>query len=165
MPTAVITESSEKTRSSSRICVMTPAKEAVPAARSTSFRVGSFQAMVDFVRAFADQKQPTRQQDQIAPGKRPPRERKQRRGQAHDPGDAEQEHDASGHGQSESEQPGLALLVLRQAAGQDRDEHDVVDAQHDLQRGQRGQRRPGFGTGHPVEHGTICRMTSAFLQK
>ena len=45
------------------------------------------------------------------------------------------------------------LLVLGQPAGQDRDEDDVVDAQDDLERRERGEGDPGVGVGDPVEHG------------
>ena len=43
-------------------------------------------------------------------------------------------------------------LFLRQLVHQDRDEDDVVDAQHDLERGERRERDPGIGVGDPVEH-------------
>ena len=44
-----------------------------------------------------------------------------------------------------SEPPRLRLLRLRQPAGQDRDEDDVVDAEDDLQRRQRRQRNQAGG--------------------
>ena len=66
MPTAVITESSEKTISSSAICVSTDANDvgcAVP-----TRRLLPFQPLVNFVRALPQQEQAADEQDQIAAG-------------------------------------------------------------------------------------------------
>ena len=41
----------------------------------------------------------------------------------------------------------LAMLIRRQLSGQDRDEDDVVDAQDDLERGQREQGDPRVRVG------------------
>ena len=42
------------------------------------------------------------------------------------------------------------LLVGGELAGQDRDEHDVVDAEHDLERGERDERQPDVGVAEPI---------------
>ena len=41
----------------------------------------------------------------------------------------------------------------RQPAHQDRDEDDVVDAENDLERGQREERYPGVRIGEHLDHG------------
>ena len=84
MPTAVITESSENTMSSSRIWMMTPANEAA-AALAVPFL--AFQLLVDLVRALGDQEQAADEQDQVAAGDLVTEHGEQRRGQPHHPGD------------------------------------------------------------------------------
>src|SRR5262249_37515185 len=45
-------------------------------------------------------------------------------------------------------------LLRRHAGDQERDEHDIVDAEYDLQRAQRNEARPGMRIGQEVEkHG------------
>ena len=43
-------------------------------------------------------------------------------------------------------------LRLGQARHQDGDEHDIVDAEHDLERAQRDERGPGMRIGQKIEH-------------
>jgi hypothetical protein len=54
-------------------------------------------------------------------------------------------------------------LVQRQLVDQDRDEDDVVDAQHQLQRGQGGEGDPDLGIGEQFDHSSssISRNTMA----
>ena len=47
----------------------------------------------------------------------------------------------------------LAALFRRQAARQDRDEDEVVDAEDDLEERQRRERDPGLGRGDPIHGG------------
>ena len=56
MPTAVITESSENTMSSSRICTMTPPNDAAAFAAAVPFL--AFELVVDLVRALGDRNRP-----------------------------------------------------------------------------------------------------------
>lgn len=60
----------------------------------------------------------------------------ERLGQADQPLDREQEEDAHPHGQHQSDLPRARLQFLRESTGQDREEHDVVDAQDDFEAGQ-----------------------------
>ena len=58
--------------------------------------------------------------------------------------------DAHDHREREADLAGLVLLLGRQLAGEDRDEDDVVDAEHDLEGGQREEADPGLRVGEPV---------------
>ena len=69
MPTAVITESSEKTMSSSMICVITAAS--VGATRALDMALFAFELVVDFARGLEQQEQAADDQDQVAAGDRP----------------------------------------------------------------------------------------------
>ena len=79
MPTAVITESSEKTMSSTRSARSRATKVAF-AARRVLVLV-AFQLVVDLVRALPEQEQAAAEQDQVAPGDRLAEDREQRLGQ------------------------------------------------------------------------------------
>ena len=63
-------------------------------------------------------------------------------GEIGDPVDGQQEGDAHEHRQRESDNARLIALIHGQAIGQDRDENDIVDAEHDFERGQCQQRDP-----------------------
>jgi len=60
-------------------------------------------------------------------------------GEVLDPVDAPEERDAHDHRRDQADPAGEALLLRREARRQHRDEHHVVDAEHDLERGQREQ--------------------------
>ena len=68
MPTAVITESSENTMSSSMIWTITLANDA--ATRRDGVALLAFEPLVDLERALAEQEQAAADQDQVAPGDR-----------------------------------------------------------------------------------------------
>ena len=53
----------------------------------------------------------------------------------------------------EADLPRPLRLIGRAARHQDGDEDDVVDAEHDLEHGQGGERRPGLGICEQFEHG------------
>ena len=48
---------------------------------------------------------------------------------------------------------GLVLFLLGQLVRQDRDEHDVVDAEHDFERQERHECTPRFGIREPFHGG------------
>ena len=66
MPTAVSTESSEKTMSSRTICTSTPRKEAVPAGRGL-VRLLAFERLVDLARGLPQQEEAAADEDHVAP--------------------------------------------------------------------------------------------------
>ena len=153
MPTAVITESSENTISSSRICTMTPVNEtrafvlvAWPSS-SSSFSCTSRTL-------FQIRNKPAEQQHQIAAGNSTVQDgqREQRLRQPHDPREAHQEQDSRDERERETELARLRLLFLRQLAGENRDEDDVVDAEHDLERREREEGNPDLRIAKPFHN-------------
>ena len=66
MPTAVITESSEKTMSSSMIWTMTARERRRDPRRPVT--LFAFEPLVNLERRLAEQEQPAADQDQVAPG-------------------------------------------------------------------------------------------------
>ena len=65
MPTAVMTESSEKMMSMSTIWMMTPRRADRPAAPAVCLG-SALELVVDLVGGLADQEEPAEQQDQVA---------------------------------------------------------------------------------------------------
>jgi hypothetical protein len=102
----------------------------------------AFELLVDFQRALREQEQAAADQDQIAPGERLAEHREQRMGQTRDPGQRHQQQDAREHGAGQAHGACAGTLCLRQLVGHDRQENDVVDAKHDLQRCQRDEGGP-----------------------
>ena len=90
MPTAVMTESSEKTISSARICARTTPTltDLPPAACSSSSR---FDLAVDLIGGLGDQEQAADEQDEIPPSDFMVQEAEEGLGEAHDPADGEEE--------------------------------------------------------------------------
>ena len=115
---------------------------------------------VDFVRRLRDQEHAAADQDDVAPGNPDAEDREQRIGQLHQPGQAEQHRDAKDEGEREADLPRPKRLIGRAARHQDGNEDDVVDAQHDLEHGQSGQRRPGLGICEQFEHGGLFRIAA-----
>ena len=138
MPTAVMIESSENTRSMTMICRMTAAKVALTRARACAFL--AFERLVDFAGALPDQEQAAGDQDQVAAGDL-------LADSSVNSGAVRPMIQASINSRPmrmniAMNRPMRArqlLLLRRQLVHQDGDEDDVVDAQHQLQRGQRGK--------------------------
>src|SRR6185503_20979274 len=90
------------------------------------------------------QEQPADRQDQIASGELVAEDREEGGGQAAQPGQGKQQQDARAHRQQQAGAPRRQLLRRGQLSRQDRDEDDVVDAEDDLEKGERRQRDQGF---------------------
>ncbi len=103
------------------------------------------------MRALRQQEQPARDQDQITPRDLLPHHLEQRRRQADQPRQRKQQRDARQHRQRQTQPPRRVPPLRRQLARQDRDEHDIVDAEDDLEHRQGGQRNPPFRGGGPAE--------------
>src|SRR5882762_10306 len=152
IPTAVITESSEKTTSRTRICASTAETAGAPGPFEPSPASGpsSFACI-----SCADL--PTRNRPPaIRIRSRPDlvsKHREERSGQPHQPGKREQQADADHQRQRDADPADALALVRRDPPDQDRDEHHVVDAQHDLHRGEREQGNPGIRIGRGVHGG------------
>jgi hypothetical protein len=150
MPTAVITESSENTISSSRICTMTLVNDGRLA--SPALSAPAFQLVVNFMGALGDEEQAADQQDHVAAGNPLTGHGDERRRQAHHPRDGQQQPEPRDHGQRQADDPRPLALLGPEPPGQDRDEHDVVDAEDDLEHRQREKGDPALEAAHPLEH-------------
>ena len=102
---------------------------------------------MDLGRGLPQQEEATTDEDHVAPRELVPGNGEERFGQADDPGDRQQQQDPHPHRQTQADVPRLIALGRRQALHEDRDEDDVVDAEHDLEHGQRQQGDPGLGGG------------------
>ena len=143
IPTAVITESSEKTISSSMIWTITAAKEG--ATRADPWLLLAFQPIVDLDRRLGEQEQAAADQDEVASGDAAAEHGEERSGEADDPGNRQQQQDPHQHRRQQADPPRPRLLVVRQLARQNGDEDDVVDAEDHLEEGQRDEGEEAFG--------------------
>ena len=159
MPTAVITESSENTISITAIWAMTTPKP--PQIFAGSALVPAFQVVVDFHRGLADQEQATTDQHDVAPGNRLAPDGEQRLVETGQPGDDEQQREARDQRRAEAEPACCRALTLREPVCENGNEDKVVDAEHDLKRGQRGQADPER-SGRP--EGRSCRRYPVSVQ-
>ena len=109
------------------------------------------EALVQLHGGLEQQEHAAEQHDQVTAGEALAEHLDQRLGQGHQPGDAGQQAQAHQQGQAQADQPRAVAQVRRQLVGEDRDEHQVVDAQDDFQDDQRQQAEPRGGVGHPFE--------------
>ena len=110
----------------------------------------ALEPFVDLARALVEQKQPAGDQDDVAPGEPALEQLEYRRRQPDDPGDRREQREAGQHRQRQPEPPRQIPPVLRQPADQDRDKDEIVDAEHDLERGQRHETGPELRVGQPL---------------
>ncbi len=124
---------------------------------------------MDFLGRFPQQEQAAGDQDQVADreGRLEARlamriesagqaEVEHRHGHAGDPRDGRQQAEAQDQRQADADAADLDPLVLGQLVRQDRDEDEVVDAEHHLHHDQGGERRPGGGVGKERDEWTYC---------
>lgn len=151
---AEMTESSEKTRSSSTIWTMTLAKEAAFARAEISSSSPPHRPLVDLDHALADEEEPATEEYEISPAHgidmmvldpaigNPPDRRpvEERHVQAHHPLDPEKQEYASSERETEANEASSPLLLLRQRTDEDREEDDVVNPEHDLHQSERDER-------------------------
>jgi hypothetical protein len=78
-------------------------------------------------------------------------QREHRLSQLHDEGDGGEQNQPHQQRGADADAPCGHLLRRRQLVGQDRDEDEIVDAEHDLEDHQRQQRHPGRRIGNPHE--------------
>ncbi len=117
------------------------------------FRLGCpLKGGVDLQHALADEEQAPQQQDEIAARDGLAQHGKERSRETHDPGQREQQQDAGTHGEGQTQNAGALALRLGQTADQNGDKDDVIDAQHDFEQGQGGERYPGRGIQNPFQH-------------
>jgi hypothetical protein len=106
--------------------------------------LATFNRMVDFHGRLDQKEDAAAAQDDVAPRELIAPKSGDRRHQAGHPGDREQQRKAGQQGQAQAPFPGLILLFRLAARGDDLHEHQIVDAQHDLERRQGQERRQGF---------------------
>ena len=152
MPTAVMIESSENTRSMTMICRITAAKPALTAAAASPSAPSSDWWISTVLFQIRNRPPPIRIRSRPEISWLTNVEREQRLRQADDPGQDQQQADPHEHRQEQADHARLPLLLGRQLVDQDRDEDDVVDAQHQLERGQRQEGDPGLRVGQEFEH-------------
>ena len=148
MPTAVITESSEKTMSSSMICTITAPNDG--ATLAVTLALLAFELLVDLARALGEQEQAAADQDQVAA-------RDARAPSTVNSGSVSRTIQASENSSrmrmtiaaSSPTVRARSCCSARQLARQDRDEDHVVDAEHDLEDRERDQRDDGIGGEDP----------------
>ncbi len=112
----------------------------------------AFDLLVDFRSRLVDEENATSDQNDVAP-REPLAEQGEHIGlQPDDPGQREQQHDAEYQCQDDPDTPRPVRLFLRQALHDDGNEHDIVDTEHDLHDGQRGETGPDGRVGQHVDH-------------
>ena len=113
----------------------------------------TFGELVDFHGRLPHQEQAARDEDEIPAGDLRAGDREQRRGEAHDPRQHQQQPDAHEHGEEQADAARVLALLALELVDQDRDENDVVDAEHQLERRQREKRDPNLRIGQEGNDG------------
>ena len=101
--------------------------------------------VVDLLGRLPDQEEAARDQDQVAPGEAVPEGGEDGLGQADDEGDGREQDEPHDQRRRDAEAAGPGPVLGGQLVGQDRDEDEVVDAEHHLHRDQRHHGRPALG--------------------
>ena len=168
MPTAVMTESSENTASSTTIWTITCQNAA--GARARPLRAARpFQALVQLRRALVRRNRPPAIRIRSRPDLQT-RDAEQRRGERRDPGDAGEQPETHEQGEREAHEAGPVAPLRGQLVGEDRDEDQVVDAEHDLQHDEGAEPEPGGRVADPAEQvhrvapGSVERLDRAPMQ-
>ena len=141
-PTAVMIESSEKTRSMIAIWEMTAPKlafcRATPEESCAAFYFG-----MNFLSSLHHQEKSATDQDEVAPGKILSAGADDGVGEAGNPADRRQQGKAQSKCQTKPHRPCPLRFSLRQGMRQDRQDDNIVDPEYDLQSRQSDQAGPG----------------------
>lgn len=158
MPTAVMTLSMLKTMSMRTIWVMTGA-EGRALAGGFLDAPGVLDLVADLPRGLADEEEAPGEEDEVLArdaeadgcvsgglellgrgvGLGDERDLEERGREAHEPGDGEEEGDAGDHREEQADAAGGFTLRFGKGVGEDGDEDDVVDAEDDLEAGERDE--------------------------
>ena len=106
-----------------------------------------FDLAVNLVRRLGDQECTAADQDDVAPRKPDAIDGEHRLRQSDQPHQQAEQQDTKHQRKRQSDLPRAFRLPRRNARHDHREEDDVVDAEHDLERRQGQQRRPRFGAG------------------
>src|SRR5207342_1657543 len=115
--------------------------------------------VLDLGRPLHHQEHAAQDQHQVADGDAQAEEIEQLRGQSGQPRQRQQQADTGYAGDRDAELARLLALHQWQLAHRDRDEYQVVDAQHDLDRAQGDQGDPGLRVGEQFNHVQILGKT------
>ncbi|MNV36233.1 hypothetical protein D3C71_1277030 [compost metagenome] len=102
---------------------------------------------MDFGRRLPQQEQTTGDQDHVFPGERVAENLDHRRGQLDNERDGAEQAQSQDQRHADTNAPRFLPVLLGQFVGQDRDEDQVIDAEHDFHHHQGGQGDPGSGAG------------------
>ncbi len=111
-----------------------------------------FDLGMNLVGCLGDQEQPAPDQDQVAPGQAEAGDRDHRLRQTDQPHQGAEQENPKQQRQRQPDLPRPCGLLLRNPGDDDRQEDDIVDAEHDFECGQRQQRGPGFRAGQECDH-------------
>ncbi len=120
----------------------------------------AFDVLMHLARALDQEEQAAGDEDEVAPRKIVTGEAEEGRRQMNDIGNAAQHDDAEDERQQQPDAPRRQPLLGMHARHHQRDEDDVVDAEHDLHRAQGNEARPDMRVGQPVDehHALGVRM-------
>src|SRR5262245_15647499 len=135
-------------------------KRAADASRCLSF--AAFELLVDLMRALGNEKQATAEEDQIAPGQLIAKNHQERRREADDPRQREQQSNTHQHGQAQPDKTGFLGLIPWQLSGQDRDKNDVIDAKDEFERHQGDERDPDLRVCEPFHWLRLLTGTASY---
>src|SRR5215207_9042974 len=93
--------------------------------------------MVNLVRALPNEEEPARNQDEISATDFVLKNREERGGEPRHPSYRHQQEHPCDHGEAQSDKASPRLLFRWQLPGENRDEYDIVDAEHDLEHAKR----------------------------
>jgi len=96
----------------------------------------AFQPLVDLARPLVEQEKAAADQDDVPPRNAAAEQFEQRLGEPDNPDDRTEQRQPRDQRQSQSGLSGALLPFRRQSPSEDRKEHQIVDAKHDLERGQ-----------------------------
>ncbi len=107
---------------------------------------GALELVVDLGDRLVDEEEPARDEDEVLPRERNAPQGHDGFGERDDPARRKDEADTDEHRERKTEVARPRLLLLGELGGEDRDEDDVVDAQHDLKDEQRDEDRDQIGS-------------------
>ena len=118
----------------------------------------AFEAAVDFVDAFPEEEKSAAEHDEVFAGDGVAEDVEERMDELREPKNGAEQEDARDQRDHQPEGTGAGLLLGGELPGEDGDEDDVVDAEDDLQHGEREEADPEVGLGEQFgecggEHG------------
>src|SRR5439155_8149378 len=106
--------------------------------------------LVNLARALVEQEEAASDQDDVPPGYRMAEHREQRPSEPDDPGDRGEQREPGDQRQRQPYPPRPILAFRRQAAGEDRNEHQIVYTEDNLERRQCQEACPDLRIAQPI---------------